>query len=219
MARDIRVIFTGNADDLLKAAAESGIALEAVDREAKSAGKSWGSWGSMLTKVIPILAGAGVGVLGLTGNLGALSAIMPILTTGLGLLLAPLTTLAAILVALVGPVTLFIGLLGALGAGFFFAAKQAFGQGGGLAKQLDGLEKQFKTLTSTLASDFMPVFRFLISSASEALTYLDKIAHLPLDKAFHSLATTGVKGLQKFLEQIGHIVANPIRLAFQFAFG
>src|SRR5207237_720606 len=42
---------------------------------------------------------------------------------------------------------------------------------------------------------------------------------LPLAAAFQSLSTTGVAGLTRFLEQIGHIVANPIRLAFQFAFG
>ena len=60
---------------------------------------------------------------------------------------------------------------------------------------------------------------FSATRRASALKYLTTIAKLPLAQAFKSLSTTGVAGLQKFLDQVGHIVARPIRLAFQVAFG
>jgi len=128
-------------------------------------------------------------------------------------------TLIAILADLVAPVTLVAGLLGGLGGAFLIAAKSAFGGGGALSGQLGVLKHQFDNLTKTLVQDFMPVFRFLINSAHDALTYLNQIAKLPLKEAFQSLATTGMQAVTKFLEQVGHLVARPLRLAFQIAFG
>jgi len=129
-------------------------------------------------------------------------------------------TLIAIVADLVAPLTLVIGLLGLLGGAFFLAAKKAFGMHeDGFGQAIAGLKKQFDDLTTTLVGRFMPVFQFLIHNASQALDYLNKIAKLPLDQAFKSLATTGVQAVTKFLEQVGHLLAHPIRLAFQIAFG
>lgn len=219
VARDIRVIFTGNADDLIKAAAESDLALESVGNAADGAGKNWLSFSNVLKFGLPALLGAGTAALALTGNLGALAPILPVLAVGVGALLAPFLSLAAVMVALVGPLGLIAGLLGALGLGFVFAAKQAFGKGGGLAGALANLKSEFSDLAETLAGRFRPIFMWLINSASDALKYLDRIAKLPLAQAFHSLATTGVRAVTKFLEQVGHLVAKPLYLAVQLAFG
>lgn len=148
---------------------------------------------------IPVLAiGAAIGVVALADALG---------------------TLVAIVGDLVAPLSVVTGLLGGLGIAFVLAAKQAFGDGGGLSGQVSVLKNQFDNFTKTLANDFMPVFEFLIHNAHEALTWLNQIAKLPLDDAFKKLAQQGVPAVTHFLEQIGHMVAHPIRLAFQIAFG
>lgn len=128
-------------------------------------------------------------------------------------------TLIAIVADFVAPITLVTGLLGGLGLGFAFAAMKAFGQHGSLHDALGKVKHQFDNLTTTLAHDFMPIFTWLISSAHQALTYLNQIAQLPLDKAFKSLATTGVQAVTKFLQHIGSILAHPFRLAIKLAFG
>src|SRR6185503_15453810 len=86
-------------------------------------------------------------------------------------------------------------------------------------KTIGQVTSLFHDLIYTLAIRFLPIFDYLAHSAANALHYLGEIAKLPLKQAFDSLATTGVAGLQKFLDHIGHIVAKPIRLAFQVAFG
>ena len=129
-------------------------------------------------------------------------------------------TLIAILGSLVAPLGLITGLLGGLGLGFVLAAKKALGMHeDGLGQAVSGLKKQFDDLTTTLVGRFMPVFQFLIHNAHDALDFLNRIAKLPLDEAFQKLATQGVPAVTKFLEQVGHMLARPIRLAVQLAFG
>jgi hypothetical protein len=172
--------------------------------------------------LVPAIAAASVAVLGLTGNLGALAPLIPVITIALTALLAPFTTLAAIVVGFIPPLTLLVGLLGGLGVAFGLAGIRALKGGGifkGLGEIVDKVEGQFHDLVYTLGKDFLPIFTMLAKSASTALTYLNQIAHLPLKEAFQSLSTTGVAGFQKFLDKIGHIIAKPIRLAFQVAFG
>jgi phage-related protein len=233
MANDVEIVVTASVGDAL---VKLGLAEKAVkdlgDTNASSAVKAdentrsthrLSSALNFLTSnwktLVPVATAAGVALLGFTGHLGVLLPLLPVLTVALAGLIAPFTSLAAVLVALVAPLSLLGGLLGLLGAGFFFAAKQAFGKGGGLADAVAGLTKQFHELVGVLVQDFMPIFRFLISSASDALTYLTKIAKLPLKDAFQSLSTTGVEGLTHFLDKVGSIVAKPIRLAFDIAFG
>jgi hypothetical protein len=172
--------------------------------------------------LVPAIAGAGVAVLGVTGNLSALAPIIPVLTIALTGLLAPFTTLAALVVGFIPPLTLLGGLLGGLAVAFGFAGARALKGGGqfaGFAKMVHELGKKFSGLTTALAHDFLPIFSKLAGAASDALGYLTKISHLSLKDAFKSLSTTGVAGFQKFLDMIGRMVAKPIRLAFAVAFG
>ena len=182
----------------------------------KSLGANW-------KLLIPAITAAGVAVLGFTGNLAALAPLVPVLTAALIGLLAPFTTLAALVVGFIPPVTLLVGLLGGLAAAFGFGLKSALTSTNPAFNRLqtlvDHLSGRFAGLTRILAHDFMPIFIFLIGSAQQALNYLDKIAKLPLAEAFKSFATTGVTGLQRFLDHVGEIVKKPLRLAFKVAFG
>jgi phage-related protein len=172
--------------------------------------------------LVPAVAAASVAILGLTGNLAALAPLIPPLTVALTGLIAPFTTLAAVVVGFIPPLTLLGGLLGGLAVAFGVSGVQAIGASKrytGLAKIVGDVKKAFGGLTAALIHDFMPTFKFLGTSAATALKYLTQIAHLPLKQAFQSLSTTGVAGFQKFLDHVGHILARPIRLAFQVAFG
>jgi phage-related protein len=172
--------------------------------------------------LVPAVAAAGIAILGFTGNLAVLAPLVPALAVALTGLLAPFTTLAAVVVGFLPPLTLLVGLLGGLAVAFGLSGMHAIDASKrytGLAKIIGDVKKAFGGLVATLTHDFMPTFKFLGESAANALNYLTKIAHLPLKQAFQSLATTGVAGLQKFLDQVGKIIAKPIRLAFQVAFG
>jgi hypothetical protein len=158
------------------------------------------------------------------GNVGALIGGLPIV---LGLAAVAAVALAdavgsviAVVADLVAPLILVTGLLGLLGGAFAIAAVKAFGMhSDGFGQAVAGLKKQFDNLTTTLVERFMPIFRVLIRDASDVLSYFNRIAKLPLADAFKSLATTGVQAITKFLEQAGHLLAQPIRLAFKIAFG
>lgn len=233
MANDVEIVVSASLGDTLvkldlakravkdlgdqsaETAAKEDVAAAATNNLGSRMGFLTGNW----KMLIPVIAAATGGILAFTGNLGVLLPLVPVLTVFLAALLAPFTSLAAILVALAGPINFIIGSLSLLAVGFGLAAKQAFGKGGTLADSLSHLQHEFHGLIGTLAHDFMPVFTFLITSASQAIHYFDKLAHMNLKDAFKSLATTGVAGLERFIEKIGHFVANPIRLAFDFAFG
>ena len=226
MANDIAIIVTAElGDTLLKldlakhAVSDLGDASEenAAKQEEAAASSALFSdsltgLNGVLTQSVPLLGGFQVPLIALPAvAVGAAVAVVA-LADAIG-------TLIAIVADLVAPVTLLAGLLGGLGGAFLIAAKSAFGGGGALSGQLGVLKHQFDNLTKTLVQDFMPVFRFLISSAHDALSYLNQIAKLPLKEAFQSLATTGVQAVTRFLEQVGHLVARPLRIAFQIAFG
>lgn len=204
----------------MKAAAESDIAIKSVGDAASQNSSKMAQLSSALKIVAPIAAGAALAALQLTGNMGALGAVLPEVVTFAGALIAPFASVAAILVALTGPLMLITGLLGLLGGAFVLTAVKAFGmKKDGLGQAIAGLKTQFDSLRLALVGRFMPVFQFLIHSASSLLGYFSKLAKMPLAEAFKSLATTGVAGLTKFLEKIGHTIAKPIRLAFMLAFG
>lgn len=218
-----------DVDALERGLAEGRAEIEAFDESVRGssdsidkANGSWVSWAGALKVGIPIVAAGAVAALEMTGNIGALGAVLPVVTVALGAFLAPVMSLAAILVALVGPLSMLGVLLGGLGAAFFFAGKRAIEGGGSLSKVAQmaaTLGSMFKHTTDILAHDFMPIFLRLGSAAETALSYFDRLAHMPLAQAFKSLSTTGVKMFTSFLEQVGHAVAKPIRLAVDFAFG
>ena len=131
-------------------------------------------------------------------------------------------TLIAIVADFVAPLTLVTGLLGGLAAGFVIAAKRAAEGGGpfkGFHKQLGDLHDQFDKVSTDLALRFLPYLEQLASAASQALTFIDKLAHEPLDRAMRDMATQGVNMLRRFVNGITAVIAQPIRLAFQIAFG
>ena len=179
--------------------------------------------GTLSTGLGSLAASAGIAA----GALAAVGAAMVTVAAVAGIAAAAVTALAdtlgtglVILQSLLGPVALLTTLLGGLGFAFFYIAKNdALKPHGALWQSLGQLHDQFKNLQGTLMQRFMPAFRFLISSASEALHYLNAIAKLPLAEAFHQIATTGVRGFKSFLDQIGSFIAHPIRLAIKIAFG
>jgi len=167
----------------------------------------------VLTTSVPLLGGFSVPLVALPAIAGGAAIAVVALADAVG-------TLIAIVGDLVAPLTLVTGLLGLLGGAFFLAAKKALGMHeDGLGQAVSGLKKQFDDLTTTLVGRFMPVFQFLIHNASQALDFLNRIAKLPLDEAFKKLATQGVPAVTKFLEQVGHLLARPLRLAVEIAFG
>ncbi len=78
---------------------------------------------------------------------------------------------------------------------------------------------QFHDLIYTLGGRFLPLFSQLAGAAKTALTYLNKIAHLPLKQAFESLSTTGIAMLNKFVYAVANVLAKPFKLGIQIAFG
>jgi hypothetical protein len=88
----------------------------------------------------------------------------------------------------------------------------------GVAVGSANLDDKFQKLVATLSKDFTPEIIKLADAASTALTYLDNVAKLPLDKAFSSLNTRGVQLLSQFVRGVGHAISEPIRLALKVAF-
>jgi hypothetical protein len=184
------------------------------------ASKSWLSWGAALKVATPVVGAAGLAVLQMTGNMGALASVLPVLNVALGALLAPFASLAAIIVSLVGPLAMLGVLAGGLAAAFGFTFMYEAGQKTSyLYERLQSLRGQLGHLAGDLTRVFMPVFMDMISAASKAVSYFDQLAQMPLAQAFKSLSTTGVKMFTDFMEKVGSIVAKPLRLAVQFAFG
>lgn len=137
------------------------------------------------------------------------------LADGLGILLAVVGDLVA-------PLGLVAGLLGGLAAAFVIGAKKAADGGGKLqefANKLATLKSMFGHTARELAGDFLPILNQLAGDAQHALLFIDKLAHMPLAQAMRTAAREGIPALQKFIDQMAHIVAKPIRLAIQIAFG
>ncbi|MGH3429535.1 MAG: hypothetical protein ACRDQZ_18535 [Mycobacteriales bacterium] len=70
----------------------------------------------------------------------------------------------------------------------------------------------------TLSKDFAPLILKGAQAFAVFLSYLNKIAKLPLKEAFQSFATTGVKMIGSFVDGVAKVIARPIRLAFKIAF-
>lgn len=211
--------------DLAAARAEIAGFADSVDgtaRKVDGAKKSWMSWGNALKIGLPLLAGGAILAMQLSGGFASLGVVIPIATGVLAGFLAPFTTLVAMVAGFLGPLSVLTGLLGLLGGGFLLAGKRALEGGGklqGFANRVATTKSMFDHLVRELAGDFLPIFNKLLTDVQDAIGYFEKLAHMPLAQAFKSLSTTGVAAVQKFLEQVGHMVAKPIYLAFKFAFG
>lgn len=229
-SRKIEVQLVGDASDLERSLAGAlaalktfGAGADSTSTQTSKLGSSFKSLASNWKVLVPAVTAAGVAVLGFTGNLAVLAPLVPVLTAALAALLAPFTTLAALVVGFIPPVLLLTGLLGGLaaafGIGMFKALSGTSPAFAHLQSIVEKLQGRFAGLARILAHDFMPIFMFLAGSAEQALNYLDKIAKLPLAAAFKNFSTVGVAGLQRFLDHVGKILAKPIRLAFGVAFG
>jgi hypothetical protein len=89
----------------------------------------------------------------------------------------------------------------------------------GVQLNLGKLHDQFSNLIDTLGKRFRPELLQLAGAASQALTYLNRIAKLPLKQAFESLGTEGVAMLNKFVYGVANVLKKPFRLAIEVAFG
>jgi hypothetical protein len=160
------------------------------------------------------------------GSLGSALTVLPAVIIGVVIaanaLLDVFGTLVAIVADFVAPVSLVTGLLGGLAAAFVLGATKAAGGKGpfkDFGDSVTHLKDAFSNLTSNLATAFLPIFNRLVGAAIEAIRYFDKLSQMPLEQAFQSLSTKGVQMLNSFVEQVAHVVARPIRLAFAVAFG
>ncbi len=178
--------------------------------------------GSTLTSLAPVAGIAATGFVALGAALLVLPALAAAVTFAFVALLDTVTILSAVVIAFLGPLAVLGGLLGGLAAGFVLGGKAAlvgkhsfhdFGQ------TVKDLKKQFSDFGKELGHIFLPYFEQLAHAASIALTYLSRIAKLPLKQAFHSLATTGLAMLSKFLYGVANVLKKPFRLAIQVAFG
>lgn len=89
----------------------------------------------------------------------------------------------------------------------------------GVALGAVNLSGKFHTLIATLSRDFQPELLDLAKAAGRALTYLDRLAHMPLEKAFKDLSTRGVALMSKFVYGVANVLKKPFTLAVQIAFG
>ncbi len=89
----------------------------------------------------------------------------------------------------------------------------------GAAINIGELQDKFKSLVATLSQRFRPELVKLGDAANTALSYLGRIAKLPLAEAFRSLGTEGVAMLNKFVYGVANVLKKPFRLAIQVAFG
>lgn len=80
------------------------------------------------------------------------------------------------------------------------------------------LDAKFQTLIATLTKDFAPIILSGAKALGVFLDYLNKIAQMPLDKAFKDFSVHGVEMIGDFADAVGRLVAKPIRLAFSVAF-
>ncbi len=178
--------------------------------------------GSTLTSLAPVAGIAATGFAALGAALLVLPALAAAVTFAFVALLDTVTILSAVVVAFLGPLALLGGLLGGLAAAFVLGGKAAlvgkhsfhdFGQ------EIKDLKEQFDKFGKVLGHLFLPYFERLAHAASIALTYLSRIAKLPLARAFHSLATEGISMLSKFLYNVANVLKRPFRLAIEVAFG
>ena len=89
----------------------------------------------------------------------------------------------------------------------------------GVQLNLGAIQDKFATLVDTLKVRFRPELLKLAGAASQALTYLNQIAKLPLKEAFQSLGTEGIAMLNKFVYGVANVLKKPFKLAIQVAFG
>lgn len=229
MANDVSIIVSAELGDTLikldmakHAVNELGDSAEKAAVKQDAAAASTGFFSGMIATLSTAL-GTNIPLLfGFSAPLAALPAIAAVAAAAISALATALGTLVAIVADLVAPLTLVAGLLGSLGLGFVLAGQRAAHGGGALqifADKLATLHSMFSRTTDILAHAFLPYLLQLADAAKQALLFIDKLAREPLAKAMHDMATQGVQMLNKFVESVAHVLAKPIRLAFQIAFG
>jgi hypothetical protein len=205
---------------------DAGSAIDDTADAIDGGNRGRGGFGGGITSALTAMGDAADADIPLLLGFSTTLAQLPVLATaaivGIIALADVFGTLLAVVGDLVAPVTLVTGLLGGLGAAFIVGATKA-SEGKGPFKDfgdtLSHLKDMFGETATLLGEDFLPQLNQLAHGAEEALRFVDKLAHEPLDKAMHDMATQGVQMLNRFVEQVSHVVAKPIRLAFQIAFG
>lgn len=178
--------------------------------------------GALLTTIsplIPLIAAFGALLLVWPTVVGA--AVFVINALGLAF-----TTLAAIVVASLGPLGVFTAIIGGVGLGavlgFQNALKSAGPQFAAFRKEVGNIKDSFTTLTKTLAADFMPWFTSMGHIVQNVLGYFNQLATIAgksgLDGVFKSLSSGGIARLNKdfvaFVQPIGHLIQKTIAFAF-----
>lgn len=184
-------------------------------------GMAMTQFGGAISALAPLAGLAGVGIAALIAGLILMPVVAGAAVFILTVLADTIGTLGAMVYAALGPLGVLAAILGGVGAAFFLAGQRAIKGGGAFTDFAARVEKvvgQFHDLIYTIGERLLPVFNRLAGAASIALHYFGQLAQMPLNEAFHSLATKGAKMLASFVTQAGHILANPFRLAIRIAF-
>jgi hypothetical protein len=229
VANDISIVVSADLGDTLikldlakHGINELGDASEETAAKQDAATISTGFFSTALAGMNDMLSGSSTQMPALASSLEALPVILGVAAVAVVALADAFGTLVAIVADFVAPLSLVIGLLGGLGAGFIFAGISAAKGGGSLqpfADKLATLHSMFDKTGQILAHTFLPYLTQLAGAAEKALLFIDKLAKEPLAKAFRDMSTQGVQMLNSFIQQVAHVLAHPIRLAFKIAFG
>lgn len=168
-------------------------------------------------------AGAGVGILALTGNLGSLLGVLGQVGTALGVgLITPFTSLAAILVGLAGPLSALVTLLGAVGAGAGFGLYSALTSNNkafnALQNRVGNMKHMFGDLGDALGQRFLPFIMGGVTWIEKFIKYADKLSSMSLVGAIHSISTTGMAMLNHLNRAIYDTIGRPLMTIFSDSF-
>ncbi len=227
---------------LLGGLGQLGAGIMDATQVAGDAAVVFGDWLMGLSDGVPIIGDAGIAVGGLVASIGELMPLLgpvAVLVVALGAALAvvpalaaagtfainffggAITTLAAVIVGFIPPLTLMGVLMGGLGAGFVLAGIHAHGahkQFSGLHDTVVKIENRFHELIDTLAQRLAPAFNLIGHDVLHLITFLKTLSSMPLDQALKRFSTRGVQLISKLAGDIGHLMARPFRLIVQDAF-
>ena len=167
--------------------------------------------------------GASVGIVALTGHLGTLLGVAGQMGTALTAgLIAPFTSLAAILVGLAGPLSALVTLFGAVGGGAAFGLYSALTSNNkafnDLQNRVGNMKHMFGDLGNALGQRFLPYIMGGVTWIEKFIKYADQLSSMSLVGAIHSISTTGMAMLNHLNRAIYDTIGRPLMTIFSDSF-